>query len=128
MQKILILSIFLLTSGWTYAQSDSKSQEEAVVITNTTGKTDFEGYMRVSPNPGKGYFFMFFNLPTDIKKLVWTISDEDGRVLVKEKYKNLKAGENKIGYNYKNAPDGLHTFTLTSDTYVISRKVDKVKE
>lgn len=85
--------------------------------------------MRVVGDPGKGPFFVHFNLPQDFKKVVWTVTDEKGKVLIKEKYKNLKAGKNKIEYNYLYGPDGKHTFTITADeSFTTSTQVVKKRK
>lgn len=115
MKKILIIAMSILFVGQMAAQEKITKESSA----------EFTGYIELDTNPGKGYFFMSFNLPADAKKTIWTITDENGQVLVKEKYKNLKAGKNKIGYNYKSAPDGMHTFKIVSGNYTISKKIEK---
>lgn len=60
-------------------------------------------------------FFVNYDLPKDAKKVIWTVTDEKGEVLIKEKFKKMKAGKNRFQYNCLHGPDGLHTFKIVAD-------------
>ena len=83
--------------------------------------------MKVLGDPGKGLFFVQYNLPNDAKKVIWTVTDEKGEVLIKEKFKKVKAGKNRFQYNYLHGPDGLHTFKLVADGVEID-KIEVLKK
>lgn len=76
--------------------------------------------MRVLGDPGEGMFFVYYDLPKDTKKVIWTVTDEKGEVLIKEKFKKMKAGTNKFKYNYLHGPDGLHKFKIVADGETIA--------
>jgi len=100
----LVLAIFL---GFNLNFADAQSETKEVAAE--------EAKMRVLGDPGEGLFFVHYDLPKAAKKVIWTVTDEKGQVLIKEKFKKLKAGKNKFKYNYKNAPDGLHKFKIVAD-------------
>ena len=82
---------------------------------NLETKPAKEENLKVLGDPGKGLFFVQYKLPKDAKKVIWTVSDEKGEVLIKEKFKKVKAGKNRFQYNYLHGPDGLHTHKLVAD-------------
>ncbi len=83
--------------------------------------------MRVLGDPGEGMFFVAYHLEKDAKKVIWTVTDEKGEVLIKEKFKKMKAGKNRFKYNYVHGPDGTHTFKLVADDVVID-EIEVVKK
>ncbi len=111
--KNVILVLCLLLAGSfssLYAQETAKNE------------TNEKNELKVLGDPGEGMFFVQYNLPKDAKKVIWTVTDEKGEVLIKEKYKKVKAGKNRFQYNYLHGPDGLHTFKIVADNVVISEK------
>lgn len=83
--------------------------------------------MKVLGDPGEGMFFVAYHLEKDAKKVIWTVTDEKGEVLIKEKFKKMKAGKNRFKYNYVHGPDGTHTFKLVADDVVID-EIEVVKQ
>ena len=83
--------------------------------------------MKVLGDPGKGMFFVAYHLEKDAKKVIWTVTDEKGEVLIKEKFKKMKAGKNRFQYNYVHGPDGTHTFKLVADDVVVD-EIEVVKK
>ena len=55
------------------------------------------------------------------------MTDEKGEVLIKEKFKKVKAGKNRFQYNYLHGLDGLHTYKLVADGEEIA-KIEVLKK
>lgn len=99
---LLTLALFLgFHLNTAYSQSDAQE----------TGKEK----LQILGDPGKGMFFVQYHLPKDATKVIWTVTDEKGEVLIKEKFKKVKAGKNRFRYNYLNGPDGLHKHKIVAD-------------
>ena len=94
--------------------------------TPSTEKTTKKN-MNVLGDPGEGMFFVAYHLENDAKKVIWTVTDEKGTVLIKEKFKKMKAGKNRFKYNYVHGPDGTHTFKLVADGVVVD-EIEVVKK
>lgn len=119
MTKQLTLIFFFLCSMLTIASAQDTVAPEA----------EKEHKIKVIGDPSDGLFFVYYTLPKDAKKVVWTVTDESGNVIIKEKFKNLKAGKNDFQYNYLNGPNGEHTFTITADEdFVMTTQVTKRKK
>lgn len=93
--------VFNLNTAFAQSDTDVKAAEKEKI--------------RVLGDPGKGMFFVNYDLPKDAKKVIWTVTDEKGEVLIKEKFKKMKAGKNRFQYNCLHGPDGLHTFKIVAD-------------
>lgn len=118
MTKQLTLILFLLCSIFTTINAQEEATTEAA-----------EHKINVVGDPSDGMFFVYYSIPKDAKKVVWTVTDEEGTVIVKEKFKNVKAGKNDFRYNYLGGPNGEHTFTITADeTFVLTTQVTKRKK
>jgi len=118
MTKQLTLILFLLCSIFTTVNAQ-----------DTVAAEETEHKINVMGDPSDGMFFVYYSLPKDAKKVVWTVTDEEGKLIVKEKFKNIKAGKNKFQYNYLGGPNGEHTFTITADeTFVMTTQVTKRKK
>ena len=83
--------------------------------------------MKILGDPGEGMFFVAYHLEKDAKKVIWTVTDEKGEVLIKEKFKKMKAGKNRFQYNYVHGPDGKHTFKLVADDVVVD-EIEVIKK
>ncbi|MGK0366716.1 MAG: flagellar hook assembly protein FlgD [Saprospiraceae bacterium] len=118
MTKQLTLILLLLCSMLTFA-----SAQYAVM-----SAAEEEHKINVMGDPSDGVFFVYYSIPKDAKKVIWTVTDENGNGIIKEKFKNVKAGKNNFQYNYLNGPNGEHTFTITADeTFVLTTQVTKKK-
>ena len=93
--------VFNLNTAFAQSDTDIKAAEKEKI--------------RVLGDPGKVMFFVNYDLPKDAKKVIWTVTDEKGEILIKEKFKKMKAGKNRFQYNYLHGPDGLHTFKIVAD-------------
>ena len=115
--KYFFILVIFLVGGFNQTFAQSSDQD----------KTTKEAKIKVLGDPGEGMFFVQYNLPRDAKKVIWTVTDEKGEVLVKEKFKNIKAGKNRFQYNYLNGPDGRHKFKIVADEEQIG-EIEVLKE
>ncbi len=104
LKHFLLLALFFgLNLNFALAQSEQKQD-------NAKNEK-----LQVLGDPGKGMFFVQYYLEEDAKQVLWTVTDKKGEVLVKEKFKKVKAGKNRFQYNYLHGPDGRHKFKIVAD-------------
>ncbi len=116
LKTILCFTLLLTMSITTTIAQDSPETKEVT-----------KENMKVLGDPGEGMFFVAYHLEKDAKKVIWTVTDEKGEVLIKEKFKKIKAGKNRFQYNYVHGPDGTHTFKLVADDVVID-EIEVIKK